>query len=192
MDRVDDDEVRGWLLNNLGALYSEHGDFSRAREHLEASLAVKTRTLGPGHVDVGISWANLGTALADHQLHNEARDAFERARTVFERTVGTAHPLTYYAVGGLCRVEEAGGRHAQAVELCARVLEHFEVSPSSQVTMGRTRFLMARALHGSGRSHAAREQAGLAFELVRHEDPELGDEIAKWLAELPGVRPAER
>jgi tetratricopeptide (TPR) repeat protein/predicted Ser/Thr protein kinase len=188
VDRADDDEVRGWLLNNLGALYSEHGEFPRAREHLQEAITVKTSTLGPGHVDVGISWANLGTALADHRLHNDARDAFERARTVFERTVGTAHPLTYYAVGGLCRAEEAGGRYAQAVELCARVLEHFEVSPSSQVTMGRTRYLMARALHGSGRSHEAREQARLALELVREEDPGLAEELAEWLAALPGGR----
>jgi tetratricopeptide (TPR) repeat protein/predicted Ser/Thr protein kinase len=191
VDRADDDEVRGWLLNNLGALYSERGEFPRAREHLQEAIAVKMRTLGPGHVDVGISWANLGTALADHRLYNDARDAFERARTVFERTVGTAHPLTYYAVGGLCRAEEAGGRHARAVELCARVLEHFEVSPSSQVIMGRTHYLMARALHGSGRSHEAREQARVALELVREEDPGLAAELAEWLAALEGAAGAE-
>jgi serine/threonine-protein kinase len=182
VDRADDDEARGWLLNNLGALYGEHGDATQARALLEEALAVKARTLGPEHVDVGISWANLGNALADARLEAEALDAFERARVVFEGTVGIAHPLTAHAEGGLCRVELSRGRYAEAVALCARVLARFEASPSSHVIMGRSHFLMARALLGTGRRQEAREQAHLALALVRGDDPALAGEIERWLA----------
>jgi tetratricopeptide (TPR) repeat protein len=181
VDRADDEVARGWLLNNLGALYSERGDFTRARRYLEEALAVKTRTLGPDHVDVGISWTNLGTALADHEHYVEARNAFEEARTVFGSTVGTAHPYYYHAVGGLCQMEEAQGHYAEAVELCARVLEHFEASPASKVNMGRSHFLMARALRGAKREKEARVQARHALELVRVEDPGLAGEITEWM-----------
>jgi eukaryotic-like serine/threonine-protein kinase len=184
VDRADDDQARGWLLNNLGALYGAQGDFSRARWHLQEALAVKARALGSGHVDVGISWANLGTALADKGQHADARDAFERARVVFESTVGAAHPLTVYAVEGLCQVEEARGHYARAVELCSHVLAHFEASPAPPATMARSHFLMARALQGAGRSAEARTRAERARELSRAHDRELAREIDAWLVKL--------
>jgi tetratricopeptide (TPR) repeat protein len=190
VERADDDEVRGWLLNNLGALYSERGDAEQALRHLQQALDLKLRALGPGHVDVGISWANLGMALANERRHGEARDAFEHAQGVFERTVGADHPLTHYATNNLCRVEVSEGRYARAVELCTRVLEHFEASPSSSVIMGNGRFLMAQALWGMGREEQARAQVSLALELVWAEAPGLAREIAAWMAAPPGLRPA--
>jgi eukaryotic-like serine/threonine-protein kinase len=193
VDRADDDQARGWLLNNLGALYSEHQDFTQARRHLEEALAVKKRTLGPKHVDVGISWTDLGTTLANQELYVDARSAFEQARAVFASTVGTAHPYYYHAVSGLCRVEEAQGHHAEAVKLCGRVLEHFEASPSSTANMGRSHFLMARALRGAKREQEAKVQAGLALELVRDEDSGLAEEITTWLEPTSGLRaPADQ
>jgi tetratricopeptide (TPR) repeat protein len=191
VDRADDDEVRGWLLNNLGALHSQRGDATLALRYLREALELKSRTLGAGHVDVGISWTNLGTALANERRHGEAREAFEHALLVFERTVGTAHPLTHYATGNLCRVEEAEGRYARAMELCERMLAHFEVSPSSNVIMGTGRFLMARALHGAGREEVAQAQARLGLERVRDEAPGLAREIAAWMETPPGLRLVE-
>jgi tetratricopeptide (TPR) repeat protein len=190
VERADDDEVRGWLLNNLGAIYSERGDTDQALRYLQQALDLKVQALGPEHVDVGISWANLGSALTNERRHAEARDAFEHAQQVFEHTVGAAHPLTHYATGNLCRVEVSEGRYARALELCTRMLEHFEASPSSNVIMGNGRFLMARALRGLGRDAEAGTQAALALELVWAESPGLAREIAAWIEAPPGLRPA--
>jgi tetratricopeptide (TPR) repeat protein len=190
VERADDDEVRGWLLNNLGAIYSERGDTDQALRYLQQALDIKVRALGPEHVDVGISWANLGSALANERRHAEARDAFEHAQQVFEHTVGAAHPLTHYATGNLCRVEVSEGHYARAMELCTRMLEHFEASPSSNVIMGNGRFLMAQALWGMGRDAEARAQAALAQALVWAEAPGLAREIEAWIEAPPGLRPA--
>lgn len=183
VERADDDEVRGWLLNNLGALYGASAELERSCELLEQAIAFKERTLGRGHVDVGISWYNLGSALIEQQRFARARGALERARSIFEATVGRAHPLTFHAIGGLCRVEHESGNHALAIALCGRVLDHYRVSPTSAVIMGRNRFLMARGLRAVGRVDQARDHASQALELARAEDRGLATEIEAWLAE---------
>jgi hypothetical protein len=90
-------------------------------------------------------------------------------------------------------VEEAQGHYAQAVELCARVIDQFEASPSSKANMGRSRFLMARALRGAKREEEAQIQAQLALELVQDEDSGLAQQITMWLEPAPHLRaPADR
>jgi len=182
VERADDDQVRGWLLNNLGALHGAAGDVERSLALLEQALDVKQRVLGEDHVDVGISWFNLGTARLEQGYTVEARRALERARSIFEATVGSAHPLTIHAIGGLCQVEHELGNYEAAIELCGRVVADYEASPSSHVTMGRNELVMAKALRGAGRGEEARAHAERARELVRDDDPELAQKIAEWLA----------
>jgi eukaryotic-like serine/threonine-protein kinase len=191
VERADQDEVRGWLLNNLGALYGASAELERSCELLEQAIAFKERTLGRGHVDVGISWYNLGSAQIEQRRFAAARGALERARSIFEATVGRAHPLTFHAIGGLCRVEHESANYANAIDLCGRVLDHYLVSPTSAVIMGRNRFLMARALLAAGRVEEARAQARQALELAHEEDQGLAKEIEAWLADAAQFAPRD-
>lgn len=181
VDRADDDEARGWLLNNLGALHGMRRDFPRAREHLERALAIKERTLGPEHVDVGISSYNLGVALADHGHYGEALDAFDHASMVYERTVGTDHPLELSTMVGRCWVAEELGEHARAEKICTAALAGLEMLPAWPHLRGRAHYFLAFALQGLGRDPEAIEHARVALEVLGDAVPELSSQISAWL-----------
>jgi tetratricopeptide (TPR) repeat protein len=182
VERAGDEVVRSWLLNSLGVLYSENNEPERSREYLRQALEAKQATLGPRHVDVGISWYNLGNALADYGLHDEARQAFEQSRSIYADTVGLGHPLAHYAIHGLCRVEQAQGRAEQAARLCTEALADGERSGMSPLWMSRVGFSLARAQWDLGSAEDARRTGRLALERAA-EEPQLVEQIERWLAD---------
>ncbi|MCX4242123.1 serine/threonine-protein kinase [Paraliomyxa miuraensis] len=179
--RADDDVVRSWMLNSLGALYSERGDSQRSRELLREALEVKQEALGAGHVDVGISWYNLGYALVAHGALDEARDAFEQARAIFEATVGDAHPLYQHSKGGLCRVEQAQGNAAAAMVLCSEVLAYIEATAQAPSWRCNTAFTLAQAQWSASQHEQARRTAEQARRYS--ENPMMTERIDRWLAD---------
>lgn len=187
--RAHDAVVHGWLLNNLGALYSERGDPVRSRELLREALEVKRRTLGADHVDVGISWYNLGNALADHHAYSEARDAFEQALAIYGATLGPVHPLCQYAQAGLCRVELAEGRAEAAVALCGEALRYIETTTQSPSWESKVALTLAQAQWATGRHDLARRTAERA--LLRSESALEKQVISRWL-ENPEADPWEQ
>ncbi|MEM9455095.1 MAG: serine/threonine-protein kinase [Myxococcota bacterium] len=181
VERTGDRVAEGWMLNNLGGLYSKAGESERAVDYLRRALEVKQSTLGPDHVDVAISWYNLGNALTSQERHGEAYEAFTRALEGFERTVGEAHPMTHHVMVGLCSVEQKRGHIQEAVALCDRVIEHLEDSPWSTVSMGEVRYIAAVAHWKAGRADWALELARRAHEQVAGENPTMAREIEQWL-----------
>ncbi|MEM9454137.1 MAG: tetratricopeptide repeat protein [Myxococcota bacterium] len=116
VDRADDATARGWLLNNLGALYAERGELDQANRYLRDSLHVKQEALGEGHVDVGVAWFNLGRALQEEGSTDSAMKAFERARTVFQGTVGDSHPYVAFVMAGLGKIYQRRGETSKAAD----------------------------------------------------------------------------
>jgi eukaryotic-like serine/threonine-protein kinase len=181
--RARDEVVMGWLLNNLGVLHGQNKDPVRAHEELRGALEVKQRVLGPDHVDVGISWFNLGNALFDGKRNDEAQEAFRQARSIFQATVGERHPMTHFAMAGLCRVEVAGARPQVAVELCTEVLSRFEASPPSPYWQARVSYYLALAQWDAGAEAEALDSARRA-RVFAADDPAMLREIDGWLAEV--------
>ena len=181
VERVDDDVLRAWLLNNLGILASEQGSPAQARLQLEQALELKQAMLGADHVDVGIAWLNLGGMLTNTGEHANAAQALVRARTIFETTVGEAHPLTSYALASQCHAEYGSGRTTEAIELCGRALARFAASRRDPSWESRTRFTLAEALWGAGREAEAHAMARLAAEVIEVEDPTRAALIRQWI-----------
>ncbi len=124
VDRAGDEMARAWLLNNLGTLYGQQGQWMRACDLLEQALRVKQSILGPNHIDVGVAWFNLGHALQGDGRPLNAREAFEHARSILVGTVGSSHPHVASVEAGLGnlafgagRFDEAGAHHRRALRI---------------------------------------------------------------------------
>jgi len=184
VERAGDPTIRGWLLNNLGVLDGALGRLDAAVEHLRAALAVKLELLGEDHVDVGISRFNLGNALVERGAWAEARPELVRAREIFESTVGERHPMTHYALKGLCRSELGAGRAEAAIGPCEAALAGFEAAPV-RWTAG-VELLLARALWSAEQRPRALTVARSAREHAQGQDEELVAEVDTWLADPDG------
>lgn len=182
VERAHDEVLRAWLLNNMGVLLSENGESERSRDYLEQALEVKQHTLGPAHLDVGISWYNLGNTLADFERYEPAREAFEQARAIFGSTVGDTHPMVQYARSGLCRVEHAQGHAEAAIVLCGEVLAYLEASHRAPMWLSQVGFTLAQAQWDAGQPELARRTAA---EARAHavDNPGVQERIDHWLAD---------
>jgi serine/threonine-protein kinase len=184
VERAADEQARAWWLNSRGTLYAESKQWDRAYEDLDASLRIKRALLGDEHFDVGIAWFNLGTMFVHSDRIDEAKGALQSAKEAFAATVGTDHDYHQLAVASECWAELKRERFAEALELCQRVLTHFERSPSSPRTMGLVHFRTAKALVGLGRIAEAKPLARRAHDLLADEDPQRAASIAAWIEEL--------
>ena len=79
-------------LNNLAALYTRTGRAAQAEPLYRRALALKEKSLGPGHPDVALSLNNLAVLLKTLGRLDEAADAYRRALQIFEQTLDPEHP----------------------------------------------------------------------------------------------------
>ena len=133
--RLGDDDGASWALHWLGNAARDRGDFARARELLEESVALTRRTADP---------RALGAVL--HSLGDCALDegAIEEAEGFYQETLEIANRLnhviqTAYALGGLASVEahrgrpESAGRLWGAVQAWERAAGYFPLHEGERV-----------------------------------------------------------
>ena len=80
-------------LNNLGLMYQQEGNLTKARPLLERSLAVREKALGPDHPDVGRALNNLAVLSQEEGDLVEAERMYPRAIAICSEVSGRAHPL---------------------------------------------------------------------------------------------------
>jgi eukaryotic-like serine/threonine-protein kinase len=93
MDRIGGHEqLRGWMLNNIGAVLDADGQHEAALERFSMALQIKERALGKDHPDVGLTLGNLADALHALGRSAEALDFANRGVEIIERAFGPGHP----------------------------------------------------------------------------------------------------
>lgn len=83
---------RSSLLNNLGALHHERGDYTTAEAAYQRSLVISARALGPEHPDNALTLSNLGAAQQRRGDLAAAEASMLRAIAVLAATLGREHP----------------------------------------------------------------------------------------------------
>ena len=74
--------------NNLGIVYSDTGEFAKAKDYHERALEIRREQLGPNHVDVAKSYNNLGTVYSETGEFAKAKDYYERALEIRKEQLG--------------------------------------------------------------------------------------------------------
>ena len=65
--------------NNLGAAYDSKGNYERAIEYYEKSLAIRLKKLGSNHPDIAISYNSLGSAYYSKGNYDRAIEYYEKS-----------------------------------------------------------------------------------------------------------------
>jgi tetratricopeptide (TPR) repeat protein len=127
------DQLRAWLLNNIGCSYSVHHDDDAAVRSLESASALKERILGKDSVDVGISEANLAQVLQNMRRYEQALVHIDRALNVLEKRLGSEHPELALELCNRGEILNSLERYAEArqpLERAARMWEQ-QLGPDS-------------------------------------------------------------
>ena len=108
--------------NNLGAVYSELGEYELSRRHLEESLALRRGRLGARHPLVASTLVSLGTTLESGGDLVGARARYEEGIRILRRAYGEEHSDYAWALMRLGRLEATVGRYPRARALLEEAL----------------------------------------------------------------------
>lgn len=119
---------RAHLLNVLGTIYWEKGEFERAVDYFEQAIEISERVTGPDHPNTAITLYNLASLYLQIGRKEEGRALLERTYSIFERSLGPDHPDLVMAITGLASVDLAQGKYEQARRRYERALSLSESS----------------------------------------------------------------
>ena len=88
-------------LANLARVLQAGGTYATARSLLERALAIREKTIGPGHPDTASDLNSLADLLRTQGDLAGARPLYERALEIYEKALGPDHPDTVRTRGNL-------------------------------------------------------------------------------------------
>ncbi|MCX4246411.1 tetratricopeptide repeat protein [Paraliomyxa miuraensis] len=177
-------------LDDLGKVYSKHGDHDAAISTFRRNLQVRELKFGKDHPAVASILDSLGEALQEADDHKEALGHHRRALAIYEaqarqpREMG--HVLSHL---GQCLL--ALGETDDALEILERAHAKLRSHGATSAELARVRFVMAKTLHELGRDEERTlDLARLARDAFAAGGPstrELYTEVRAWLRKLGEV-----
>jgi tetratricopeptide (TPR) repeat protein len=141
-----DDQLRSWLLGDLGFHRLRRRDWSGAVPLYRQSLEIRRRIYDEGHPDLIIGLINLGNTLNYAGERQECRPVLDEALEKGLRRLGPDHPLVGLALLNLGELERSEGHHDRARSYFTRSMETYD-----RAKLDRLDSLRSGCLTGLGR-----------------------------------------
>ena len=129
LQEVGDQEEEALLLNHLGFLYSEQGEYEEALPLYQKALKILEKTLGESHLGTAASYNNLAELYKFTGAYKKALPLYQKALKIHEEVLGESHPDTatsynnlavfFYNIGDL---KQAYRYMQKAVDIWEKVL----------------------------------------------------------------------
>ena len=110
-------------VNKAGKINHEMGRYPEARSFYEKALAIREKSLGPGHPDVGLSLNNLAGLYHDEGQYAKAEPLLQRSLKILEKSLGPDHPDVAVCLNNLATLYYTQGQYAKAEPLYQRSLK---------------------------------------------------------------------
>lgn len=120
---ADQPEMQARLHEDVGDALKDLGDFESAARHHRAAVAIRTRVLGPEHVNTLNAAMKLANVLTHLARYAEAVSALETVVDRFRSLDGPEATTTLSAMNGLALAYHELGRFDDAEQLLADVVE---------------------------------------------------------------------
>ena len=111
---TDEPLVRGQMLDVIGRMYAQLGDYEKAIAMFTEALAVRRQALGNTHVDVAATLQQLGDAANARGDFATAASVYREARTIRDAALGPGNALTLESLYWLAHSMHEAGDHAGA------------------------------------------------------------------------------
>ena len=111
------------LLDILGRLYGDIGDYAKAEPLFQRALGIFEKVLGPEHPETAASLNNLAELYRQMGDYAKAEPLYQRALKVREKVLGPEHPETAASLNNLAELYRQMGDYAKAEPLYQRALK---------------------------------------------------------------------
>lgn len=143
--------VQARMLNVLGNVQSNLGQYDVSLPLLEEALAIQVEKLGVNHADVAETRHNLASVYHALGRFAMADSLYQQVLKVREIVFGNAHALTIETVLGLATVFHEQGRYDEAEGLYRRAQDELQVQgETSALQLANVQIRMAELLRDRG------------------------------------------
>ena len=87
--------------NNIGAVHESKGEYDKALEYYQKSLAIDLKTKAADHPDVATSYHNMAFVYKAKKDLAKAKEYWEKAYAICLKKLGPNHPNTKLVKGQL-------------------------------------------------------------------------------------------
>jgi non-specific serine/threonine protein kinase/serine/threonine-protein kinase len=200
LDKADrpDDQLRSWILGDLGFYRVRRQDWSGAVPLYRLSLEIRRRIYYEGHPDLVNGLNNLGNTLNYAGERQEARLVLGEALELGMRRLGPDHPMVGLVLSSFGELERLDGHHDRARSLFKRAMETFDRGKFGPLDSVRSGILtgLGRLAEAEGRLDESIRCFRQAYEIYQRE-PGISDidpkpEYARVLRKAGRITEAER
>lgn len=126
----------GFILNELGLIYVDQGEYAKAEPLLIRGLLISEKTAGPDHPGTAASLNSLAFLYDSLGLYVKAETLYQRALAINEKAMGLEHPDTAVSLNNLAHLYDKMGFYVKAELLYQRALIISEkaLGPESSTT----------------------------------------------------------
>ena len=110
-------------LNDVGLVAHDLGQYDKAIEYFENSLASNLKILSPEHPDVATNWNNLGLVWYSKGDYDKAIEYYEKSLASNLKTLGKEHPNVALAWNNLGLAWYSKGQFDKAIEYYDKALK---------------------------------------------------------------------
>jgi tetratricopeptide (TPR) repeat protein len=130
--------IEAAIRQTIGVSYKDLGSYAQAEQQLERALALRTKALGPAHVDTLTTMSDLGLVYNRQGRMTVAERLLDQAVAGLRAARGEDDPATLAALNTLASIATNQGRKADVEALLRRILRLQErvLGPDHPDTLG--------------------------------------------------------
>ena len=123
LEKASSDTDRAQYLNQLGVLYHNMGDYSKALSSYEQSLEIKKVALPPNHPLLATSYNNIGSVYDNMGEYSKALSSHQRSLEIRKVALPPNHPDLATSYNNIGLVYKNMGEYSKALSYYERSLE---------------------------------------------------------------------
>ncbi|MBX9880318.1 MAG: tetratricopeptide repeat protein [Candidatus Obscuribacterales bacterium] len=124
--------------DTIGSIYRLRGNKTLAEPLLQYSLAIREKTLTPGHLALARAYGNMGFIYLNQHKNQEATVLFKKALETSKKTLGENNPLLFSKMDDLGHCYIHTGQYAEAEQLYKQILSKGWNTASCYLALGQT------------------------------------------------------
>ena len=117
-----DERIRSSLLNKMGVVYYNQGEYAKALEYYRKSLAICEKILGPEHTNKARTLNNIGVVYNEIGEYAKALIYYRKSLAMYKKSLGPDHPYVAQLLNNIGGVLDIQGEHDQALEFFIKTL----------------------------------------------------------------------
>ena len=154
--------------NNIGLVYDNQGNYAKALEYYEKSLAIDLKVFGENHPDTAMSYNNIGGVYYDQGNYAKALEFLNKALAIKLKVSGENHPDTAASYNNIGGVYDAQGNYAKALEYSEKSLAIWlKILGETHPDIATGYYNIGMVLYNAGKKEEARDHFRKAVEIAK-------------------------